>query len=360
MRLLSALRSLASLAAGSLAALAAFAHDPGLSTLDVTLQADGSLVATLELDADDAAAAGIAGHSAAAPSGTPLITLSLDGTPVPLGTGRVETQADGDVTVTFRAGEGRAGRSLKVHSSLPGSLPRGHRQYLRVHGDGSLLGETLLSSARAGAEFPLQPGQAGAAPSTEHHASGSALPSTFGSFVLLGIEHLVTGYDHLLFLGALLLAASSFRQVAALVTVFTLAHSLTLGLSVVGGWSAPPEIVEPVIAASVAAVGIENLLLKRPPSWRLLLVGAFGLVHGLGFAGALSEAGIGSGAAAAIPLLGFNLGLEAAQIAIAAAVTPLLAVLRAGAGDARTRLTRWGSAAIAAAGSFWCLERLVT
>jgi hydrogenase/urease accessory protein HupE len=143
-------------------------------------------------------------------------------------------------------------------------------------------------------------------------------------FVVMGIEHILTGYDHLAFLLALLLAGGSLRSNAKIITSFTAAHSLTLALATFGFVNIPPTIVEPVIAASVVFVGVENLIRRRLAA-RWLVTFGFGLVHGLGFASTLRDLGIGAlGARAAMPLLSFNLGVELAQIAIAALVLPLV------------------------------------
>src|SRR6185437_3327738 len=108
------------------------------------------------------------------------------------------------------------------------------------------------------------------------------------SFVSLGISHILSGYDHLVFLAGLILAARTVRELLVALTAFTAAHSLSLALVVAGGVHAPPSIVEPLIAASIAWVGIENLLRDRSGS-RWWVVFGFGLVHGFGFAGALLE-----------------------------------------------------------------------
>ena len=109
-----------------------------------------------------------------------------------------------------------------------------------------------------------------------------------------------------------------------IITSFTVAHSLTLALATFGVITISPAIVEPIIAASVVFVGLENLFGRRMVA-RWLVTFGFGLVHGLGFASILRELGIGEfGAPAAIPLLSFNLGVEITQIAIAALVLPLV------------------------------------
>lgn len=174
-------------------------------------------------------------------------------------------------------------------------------------------------------------------------------------FVLLGIEHILGGFDHLLFLAALLLVVRSLREAATIVTGFTIAHSITLGAAALGLVSLDPRIVEATIAASIVFVAAENLLSSRPRV-RPLVTFAFGLVHGFGFARVLADLGL-SGRAALLPLLGFNLGVEVGQLGVVALVVPpLLWLRRRPVYDAR--LLPLGSASIAAAGAYWLVERL--
>lgn len=147
-------------------------------------------------------------------------------------------------------------------------------------------------------------------------AGAPALPARFARIFRLGVEHILTGWDHLLFLLALLLAARGLAATVRIVTAFTLAHSLTLALAWHGLLALPARPVEAVIAASIAWVAAENLL-GRGAGRRWALAGAFGLVHGLGFYGALAGLGLGGGDAVTT-LLAFNLGVEAGQVAVVA------------------------------------------
>src|SRR3989449_4769779 len=143
------------------------------------------------------------------------------------------------------------------------------------------------------------------------------------SFFWLGVEHIVTGYDHLLFLAALLLRGGRFLTLAKLVTAFTLAHSLTLALAVLGLVTVPDRLVEVIIAASITWVALENLALRHGPSRRWVVSFLFGLVHGFGFASALRPLALPSWNLA-MALLGFNLGVEVAQGVVIAALLPVL------------------------------------
>ena len=154
-----------------------------------------------------------------------------------------------------------------------------------------------------------------------------------------------------------ILASRSVRQLAVGLTAFTAAHSVTIALVALAGVRAPAHVVEPLIGASIAWVGIECLL-RGAQGPRLALVFGFGLIHGFGFADALVELGLeASAGGAALSLLSFNAGVEAGQLAVAALLLPLVWMMRA--------RPRWNaalapvcSALIAAAGGYWLLERL--
>ncbi len=152
-----------------------------------------------------------------------------------------------------------------------------------------------------------------------------------GRYVTLGIEHILTGYDHLLFVFGLLLLAAGTRALVATVTAFTLGHSITLTLAVLDVARVPPAPVEVLIAFSIFVLAVElarpdgvagpTLMRRRP--W--LMAAAFGLLHGLGFAGTLRAAGLPS-QAVPLALLGFNAGIEIGQLAF---VLTILAATRA-------------------------------
>ena len=182
-------------------------------------------------------------------------------------------------------------------------------------------------------------------------------PQSFSQFLLLGVEHILTGYDHLVFLIGLLIAGVSFTSAARIITSFTIAHSITLALATLDIVRISPGVVEPLIAVSIVYVGVENIF-RRELKRRWLLTFGFGLIHGFGFASALSDLGIvSSGAAsAAVPLLSFNLGVELGQIAIAAVVWPVIWKLR----DKPSFVARFVpvcSTLIALAGGLWLIER---
>ena len=139
----------------------------------------------------------------------------------------------------------------------------------------------------------------------------------------LGIEHILTGFDHILFLFALMLRGGSIGSLFAIVTAFTFAHSATLGLAVFDVVRPPAHLVEPLIALSIAYVALENIVVKHAPSRRWLASLLFGFVHGFGFAGALLELGLPDTMLVS-SLLFFNLGVEAGQAMIVALLFPAL------------------------------------
>jgi HupE / UreJ protein len=196
-------------------------------------------------------------------------------------------------------------------------------------------------------------------------------------YLRLGVAHILTGYDHLSFLMALLLAAGlrtrtkgamiavaatprqALRGTVAIVSAFTVAHSITLITQVLHpGWLST-RWVEPAIAFSVAYVGFENLV-PRAPRGRWLLVFGFGLVHGLGFASVLREIGLPR-KGLLLTLLSFNLGVELGQLLVVALALPIVVTC---AGRAPRRFERWGlqigSALIGAFGTLWLVLRLAT
>jgi len=178
----------------------------------------------------------------------------------------------------------------------------------------------------------------------------------FGRVFLLGVEHILIGYDHILFLLALLIVSVHFRQMVKVATAFTVAHSITLALAWYGIVNLPSRIVESAIAISIAFVAIENIVSQRF-GHRWLLAGGFGLVHGLGFYSALRDLGLGQ-TDMATTLLAFNLGVEAGQIAVIAMVYgPLILWRRQQWFQPSARAC---SVIILLVASWWIFERIFT
>jgi hydrogenase/urease accessory protein HupE len=250
---------------------------------------------------------------------------------------------------------------VTVRAPRLGALPAGHRQFFIIVDErGSTLAKKLLSAKDEGAEVSIPPlGGAGAAGNGAAAAEPAETP-TFWGFFTLGVEHIWTGYDHLLFLFALLVVCQSFRSIVTIITCFTLAHSLTLALATLNVVNLPSRFVEPAIAVSIVFVGLENLLRRgEEPRGRWALTFAFGLIHGFGFASVLRELGVGQGGQGlAMPLFTFNLGVEVGQVVVAAIVLPIVWQLRKNEGFLRRGVPAL-SALVAAAGLYWLLERTV-
>ncbi|WP_246293860.1 HupE/UreJ family protein [Paenibacillus planticolens] len=142
----------------------------------------------------------------------------------------------------------------------------------------------------------------------------------------LGIEHILTGYDHLVFLLSLVLIASRFKDALKIVTAFTIAHSITLFLVASGRLHVISSWVEALIAVTICYVAVENMFVQKA-KWRWALTAIFGLIHGMGFAGALAETGLPKGNLIGT-LLTFNLGVETGQLMVLCLLLPLLIWLR--------------------------------
>jgi len=342
----------------------AAAHDPGLSSLTIRPRTSG-LEATLTLAVKDAAQ-------------LTELDENRDGTVTPVEFARSRRQleaavakevviaADGkvakDKSISSRLDENNnvdvclhfgatAFSSLEIQSKLIASLPLGHREYLQiVNSTGQTLFERLLSATTDRATMQV--------PHTDANTVALEAVRSFTNFLCLGVKHILTGYDHLLFLFGLLLVARGFLCSLGIITSFTIAHSITLAVATLHLVQIPNRIVEPLIAASIVFVGIENLLRGDIRTARRMVPFGFGLIHGFGFASALREAGIGSGTGGILlPLFSFNLGVELGQIMVAALAVPIIWKLR----ENPMFIGRWApacSAAVVLLGSFWFVQRV--
>jgi hypothetical protein len=188
----------------------------------------------------------------------------------------------------------------------------------------------------------------------EGHVAASSAWATLYSFVRLGVEHIFTGYDHILFLFGLLLVGTGLRNLVAVVTSFTVAHSTTLALATLGVVQPVPWTIEAAIALSIAYIGIENLLVPTPRyRWKITLL--FGLVHGFGFANVLREMHLAR-TGLAMSLFVFNAGVEIGQIAIVSLMYPVLQLLART--PYRLPVTRVASVVIVVVGLFWFYQRI--
>jgi hypothetical protein len=155
-----------------------------------------------------------------------------------------------------------------------------------------------------------------------------SIASTVGLYITIGIRHILpAGLDHILFVLALFLSSTRLRALVIQISTFTVAHTATLGLAAAGFITPSPNIVEPLIAATIAFVAIENLFLDDMPKWRPAVVFLFGLLHGLGFAGFFGELGLPQGQFWSA-LIGFNVGVEIGQLSVVTAAFVAVLLLR--------------------------------
>ena len=235
-------------------------------------------------------------------------------------------------------------KDLAITSTLFLDLDETHTQFARLappDDPGKSLREAVLKESNTSFQIP------------DVHTGGSAASDRAWSFFKLGIEHLLTGYDHILFLLTVIIAMSLMDTVKA-VTAFTVAHSLTMALAFLHLVSLPSSIVEPLIALTIIYVAGENILARNVRKmW--LLTGLFGLVHGLGFVGALKAITV-SRDELMLSLLSFNVGIEAGQLLVIAISLPALHYLRSRAWD--RKFCRVFSQVAAALGTVWLVQRV--
>jgi hydrogenase/urease accessory protein HupE len=266
------------------------------------------------------------------------LRLRLDGVPFRPSETSAELDENGE-TITWRGREARPASVVAVDSPLfPDSAS--DSTIVMVYRDGHIVDKAVVDRESPGAIL-----------------AETALAFS-RRFVGMGIYHILSGLDHVLFVVGLLLVRGTFRGLLAVITAFTVAHSLTLSMTVLEIGSLPPWLVEPLIALSIVAVGAENLIgrtinLER----RMWLAFGFGFFHGFGFAGALAQTGLPRDS---IPwsLAAFNTGVEIGQACIVVVAVPILRMLQQQSAVFTAAVTRYASFGIAAAGMVWLVERL--
>jgi hypothetical protein len=388
-------------AAGLLVAAPGHAHTRSRSHSSWTLDETGARV-VLQLPRLELTRVGVADAprpGAADPLGdlfaARLVAASAAGACVPEARPVATSAPEGWAGFAWRV-ECPGGPPVRIESALLAEEAPSHLHFARVRlADGRVV-ERVLSLAEPHFELPGRGGGHG----------GTSL----GGYVLLGIEHIATGFDHIAFVIALILLAARLGEVATLVTGFTVAHSVTLALAVLGVVRPEASAVEALIGFSIALVAAENAWLmggrpralplgltallvalaglawhgalgapplallglalftgshfgllgrvRRAGPLRALVAFGFGLVHGFGFAGVLAELELPR--ERLVPaLLGFNVGVELGQLAVVAAVWPCLRLVARWRGQPGLRLVaESGTAAVAALGSFWFFARL--
>jgi hypothetical protein len=358
---------------------------PGRYQLDVVVDPE-SLLARLELYADRTPSAGVPASEiparihALVEVALTRTAIAFDGVPasstvqfLPAAAARPGAapghspgdgpgQAPGDAS-----GAGPGVGAADAPSLLPpgtlrftGNVPAGAR-YCRVT-YGLVLGSYALTLVSPGGQRSAPIWIAGGRPSADLDLRAGFVDPPWWSTALeyagLGFTHILPkGVDHILFVVGLFLLGTRWRPLLLQVTLFTVAHSVTLGLSMLGLVSLPSSIVEPLIAFSIAYVAVENLFTTELSPWRGALVFLFGLLHGLGFAGVLGELGMPPGQFG-LALVSFNLGVEAGQLAVIGLAALALGWWRL---SRRETYRRWVvvpvSLAIALVGLYWTATR---
>ncbi|MGE3274040.1 MAG: HupE/UreJ family protein [Vicinamibacterales bacterium] len=272
------------------------------------------------------------------------LRLSADGATLPIHWGRLEVLAERQsVRLALAAGDRRPGR-VDVDARLFPYDPV-HQTFINVYEEDVLAHQAILDDTHTTFTY-----YAGTLQGTR---------AVVRTFVPSGIEHILIGPDHILFLIGLLLPGGSLRRLAAIVTAFTIGHSITLSLASLNIVSPPASIVEPTIALSIVFVGADNLLVSGSQG-RDIRAGAaavFGLVHGFGFASVLREVGLPQ-TALGWSLFSFNLGVEIGQLAVVLVVASLLAALRRRHPRLGQGITVGGSVVVILAGAYWFIQRI--
>lgn len=243
---------------------------------------------------------------------------------------------------------------------LTGAVPKGSRRFTWNYG--WTFASYALLIRNAATDHPATEWLEGDQTSTPFALTMPTAPAdrirTAWRYLTLGYTHILpNGLDHMLFVLGIYLLSGRARSVLWQVSAFTVAHSITLGLSMYGLVSVQPRIVEPLIALSIAYVAIENIFLSELKAWRIGLVFCFGLLHGMGFAGALKELGLPR-SEFLTALLTFNVGVEAGQLTVIAAAFLLVGWHCSRRDWYRSRIVVPISAMIACTAVYWTIERL--
>jgi hydrogenase/urease accessory protein HupE len=217
-----------------------------------------------------------------------------------------------------------------------------HQTFLNVY-EGDRLSQAILDRGKSQFEY--------------FAGSRQGAISVVKKFLPAGIHHILIGPDHLLFLVGLLLLGGTLRQLAFVVTAFTVAHSFTLSLAALNLVSPPVRVIEPAIALSIVYVGADNLLVRNGRDVRAWIAFVFGFIHGFGFANVLREMDLPS-RALGWSLFSFNVGVEIGQLLVVVAVASTLSALRSRSERFGRQLAFAGSIVVIVAGAFWFIQRV--
>ena len=265
---------------------------------------------------------------------------------------------DGKEVVPKAAWKGRDPRAAELVLRMTGEIPGGARTF--TWSSSLKLGSYLLT-VRLPGEEPERAWMEGGDSSPAFSLKGAATPTRWEiarQYLVLGFTHILPkGTDHILFVLGIFLLSTRIKPVLLQVTAFTIAHTITLGLTIYGVVSLRPTIVEPLIALSIVYVAVENVTTSELHPWRVALVFGFGLLHGMGFAGVLSEVGLPR-SEFLTGLLCFNAGVELGQLTVILAALALVGLPFRRERWYRPRLVVPISLAIAAVGLWWAVDRL--
>ena len=346
-----------------LCAATAVAHPAPFSYLDLRLNANGASGTLVVHDLDAAHDLGVPqSESLLDPSVaakyrdalvallTPRVAIEFDRRPVVITWGAIDVVPERQsVRLAFTIAEAPPGHTAIQAYVFP--YDPIHQTFINVYEADQLKLQAILDASRQRIEY--------------YAGTAQGRLAVIRTFVLSGIEHILIGPDHILFLIGLLLLGGTMARLALIVTAFTIGHSITLSLAALDLLSPPPYFIEPLIALTIVVVGADNLLVLRSRTRdavdaadiRAWLAAGFGLVHGFGFAYVLKEFGLPQ-AALGWSLFAFNLGVEAGQLLIVLVVAGALMLVRARSERAATVIAITGSTAVIAAGVYWFIERV--
>jgi hypothetical protein len=357
------LRRLALATIGVLCAVTASAHPAPFSYLDLRLNTGGVTGTLVVHDLDAAHDLGITAadtlldpavaarhRDALVALLSPRIRIEFDGRAVAISWGAIDVVPERQsVRLAFTIADAPPGHTA-IHAYLFPYDPI-HQTFINLYEDDELTLQAILDASRQRVEY--------------YSGTTQGRLAVVRTFVLSGIEHIMIGPDHILFLIGLLLLGGTLPKLAVIVTAFTIGHSITLSLAALDVVSPPAFFIEPLIALTIVVVGADNLLvLKASPDQhqaaadiRAWLAAAFGLIHGFGFAYVLKEFGLPQ-AALGWSLFAFNLGVEIGQLLIVVVVAGALILLHRRSVAAARLIATAGSTAVIAAGVYWFIERV--
>lgn len=278
------------------------------------------------------------------------VHLEFDGRRVTPRLASVEIPAPGDLALS---------RTSRIQ--LEGEVPEGAQTFRWSYA--AEFGSNVLRLRRAGdAEVTavwLKDGAASEPFPLTGEIAGKTRMQVAWQYLTLGFTHILPyGLDHILFVLGLFLLSRKMKPLLVQVTAFTVAHSITLGLTIYGVFSLSPAIVEPLIALSIAYVAIENVVTSKLHAWRPIVVFGFGLLHGMGFAGVLQEVGLPR-SEFLTGLISFNVGVELGQLAVISLAYLAVGIWSKDATWYRRRVVVPASLVIAATGLYWTVERVM-